>query len=419
MTIESNEERTSQRDQRAFLGELRNHRNALGEFGEGRDQARARKESVTYPKEVSVMYTSTGKYLRQVLLGLLIVLAAALMLAVASARANAAEVKPTQTGSLQELFAATTSAEQSPDPRYLLSHNRTYEQYLYAVKQNIESFWAPRFANAGMNYSAPSLQLFYDTIYMPGCGIRYVSQGPVFCGTYNPYTQTIYWPPWWTDGQGYRIDQYGDFATAFVMAHEEAHNVQYWSGIDLQAPYQELQADCLGGVWANSQYYVGYLENGDIQEALNLAYAIGDDYVGGDHGTPNQRYNALWLGYYYGNSNYCTPDYLSFPASSTLSASTEDHTNPEITGLRPTGRTHDRTPAISATVRDAEGKLVKSYIKLYLDGKKIGRFSYDQGTGKLRYAAGKLGFGKHNVKVVATDIGHNTATKTWSFKVVR
>ena len=93
---------------------------------------------------------------------------------------------------------------------------------------------------------------------------------------------------------------------------------------------------------------------------------------------------------------------------------------PAITNLKPApdSEIRDRTPLITATVRDAQTNLAKTNIKLFVDGESKTTFSYDCSTDKLSYASGQLSFGRHTVKIVATD-GVLSATKSWSFKVVR
>jgi predicted metalloprotease len=104
----------------------------------------------------------------------------------------------------------------------------------------------------------------------------------------------------------------GDFAVAYVIAHEYAHNVQEELGVydgrqGEQARPFELQADCLSGTWANSVFEQGLLESGDIEEALSTALAIGDFEVGSEqhHGTPEERRDALQLGFERGNPSDC------------------------------------------------------------------------------------------------------------------
>lgn len=104
----------------------------------------------------------------------------------------------------------------------------------------------------------------------------------------------------------------GDFAVAYVLAHEYGHNIQQELGIfDNRAtpsaePY-ELQADCFAGTWANSVYRQGHLEPGDLEEATNAALAVGDFDTGNaqHHGSPEQRRDAVLAGFRGGDPSAC------------------------------------------------------------------------------------------------------------------
>ncbi|HEX5851116.1 MAG TPA: hypothetical protein VFY59_18095 [Rubrobacter sp.] len=104
-----------------------------------------------------------------------------------------------------------------------------------------------------------------------------------------------------------------------------------------------------------------------------------------------------------------TPDWQTLP-----------NTRPVITRPRPAPGTEirDATPTVGAVVTDREKNLTKSGIKLVLDGR-ARTFTYEAGTGKISYTSGKLAFGSHTVRVVATDRQGLTATRSWSFKVIR
>jgi len=104
----------------------------------------------------------------------------------------------------------------------------------------------------------------------------------------------------------------GDFAVAYVLAHEYAHNLQQELGIfdnrvTATARPFELQADCLAGTWANSVYAQGELQPGDLEEAANAALAVGDFDVGNaqHHGTPEERRAALLDGFRSGDPPTC------------------------------------------------------------------------------------------------------------------
>jgi predicted metalloprotease len=102
----------------------------------------------------------------------------------------------------------------------------------------------------------------------------------------------------------------GDFAVAYVVAHEYAHNVQEESGVlagRTRALPTELNADCLAGTWGRWEYGQGRMDNGDVQEALDTAVAVGDfDFLSPQHhGTPNERRDALLTGLRSGSPAAC------------------------------------------------------------------------------------------------------------------
>lgn len=102
-------------------------------------------------------------------------------------------------------------------------------------------------------------------------------------------------------------------------------------------------------------------------------------------------------------------------------SSPSPNTAPTISALRPSpgARTRDRTPTISATVRDAQTNLAKRDVLLYVDGRRKTTFSYDRSTDKLRYTSPRLSFARHEVKIVARDPRGPDTVKKWSFKVIR
>lgn len=118
--------------------------------------------------------------------------------------------------------------------------------------------------------------------------------------------------------------QAGDFSVAYVVAHEYAHNLQAELGLIPSAAHPngggypvyktELHADCWAGVWANSAYYEGLLEAGDVEEAFRTTADVGDyDFTdaGGHHGTPAQRVKAFMDGYNSGVPRNCDPYLLT------------------------------------------------------------------------------------------------------------
>jgi hypothetical protein len=97
------------------------------------------------------------------------------------------------------------------------------------------------------------------------------------------------------------------------------------------------------------------------------------------------------------------------------------NTSPSIRRVRPAdgARLHDRTPLIRAIVTDRETDLAKRHIRLYVDGTRISRFSYDQSTGRLAHQAKRLSYGSHKLRIVARDSSGRTAIKATDFRIVR
>jgi predicted metalloprotease len=160
-----------------------------------------------------------------------------------------------------------------------------------------------------------------------GCGPASSATGPFYC----PLDQRVYIDLGFFDELSNRFQAPGDFAQAYVLAHEIGHHVQQELGIeqkvrqesqsnpDEQNPLSvrlELQADCLAGVWARSTYDRGILESGDLQEGLRAAAAVGDDRIQSQtqgrinpetftHGTSEQRSHWLQTGFDSGKLESC------------------------------------------------------------------------------------------------------------------
>ena len=175
-----------------------------------------------------------------------------------------------------------------------------------------EDVWKDLFAKAGKSYREPTLVLFRNQV-QSACGIAGSTSGPFYC----PSDQQLYIDLSFYQELKDRFNAPGDFAMAYVVAHEVGHHVQKLLGIsdkmdrmrqqmnreeyNKYSVMLELQADFLAGVWANhAQQMKNILEAGDIDEALNAANAIGDDrlqketqgYVVPEsftHGTSKQR----------------------------------------------------------------------------------------------------------------------------------
>ena len=195
------------------------------------------------------------------------------------------------------------------------------EDFLSVILADTEDVWHEIFKENGGTYHEAQMTLYQDTT-KTGCGIAQSRMGPFYC----PVDKTVYFDVSFYDDLKSRFGGGGDFALAYVLAHEIGHHVQNELGIikqtnDLRqrlseteynkvSVAQELQADYFAGLFA---YYVkekGYLEEGDIEEAMNAASAIGDDRIqemsGRDvdvdsftHGSSAQRKEAFDLGFKY------------------------------------------------------------------------------------------------------------------------
>ena len=160
-----------------------------------------------------------------------------------------------------------------------------------AVLGSTEDFWTGYFARAGETYAPPTLVMFRGRTSSP-CGTASGATGPFYC----PADKKVYLDLSFFDEMANSLGASGDFAQAYVVAHEVAHHVQDQLGIleqahgamsrrcdaakgeDSVAVRLELQADCLAGLWAGQTVARdGSLEPGDIEEALGAAHAVGDD----------------------------------------------------------------------------------------------------------------------------------------------
>jgi uncharacterized protein len=184
-------------------------------------------------------------------------------------------------------------------------------QFVKVVFADTEDVWTEIFAANNMNYVYPGLVLYTDYVES-GCGTTGSSVGPFYC----PADQKVYIDLSFYQELQDRFAAPGDFAMAYVVAHEVGHHIQTLLGImgdvtEVQSTASEamsneysvrleLQADYLAGVWTHYVNKWDYLEQGDIEEALNAASAVGDDriqqqqmgYVIPDsftHGTSEQR----------------------------------------------------------------------------------------------------------------------------------
>ncbi len=200
--------------------------------------------------------------------------------------------------------------------------------FVSVVLADTEDTWTALFQQTGARYVEPKLVLFTGAV-QSACGHAQAAMGPFYC----PADSKVYLDLSFFQDLARRHDAPGDFAQAYVVAHEVGHHVQNLLGIaekvhatrqrvgekesNLLQVKMELQADCLAGVWAHhAQRSRQVLESGDIEEALAAAAAVGDDrlqqeargYVVPEsftHGSSIQRARWFKAGFRYGQLEYC------------------------------------------------------------------------------------------------------------------
>jgi len=207
----------------------------------------------------------------------------------------------------------------------------TMEQFLTAVTKDVDSYWTKTFKASGLpEPRVGSKWIPAGQTAASACGDADGTLGDS-AAAYCPGDDTIYISekfatdiydgaldralPGSSRGYGKTI---GDFSVAYIVAHEYGHEVQDELGLfdqsDGQIPTMafELQADCYAGTWANSAYQQKRLDDGDVQEALDAALAVGDFDTSnpGHHGTPQQRADAWNSGFESGDPSACS-DYLT------------------------------------------------------------------------------------------------------------
>jgi predicted metalloprotease len=170
-----------------------------------------------------------------------------------------------------------------------LSNNGDMVEFMGAVADDANDLWTDTFQRSGQQYQRAVLVLFTGST-VSGCGPASSETGPFYC----PADQKVYLDTDFFKELSDRFGAPGDFAQAYVIAHEIGHHVQKLTGIEAQVRQLqqqdssrqnelsvklELQADCLAGVWAQSVYQQGDLDPGDVEEGLQAASAVGDDRI--------------------------------------------------------------------------------------------------------------------------------------------
>lgn len=199
--------------------------------------------------------------------------------------------------------------------------------FVGVVVKETEDLWTEVFAASGQDYPEPPVVLFSGSTNT-GCGMADARTGPFYC----PVDSKVYIDLSFYDELHREFGAPGDFAQAYVLAHEVGHHVQNLTGVlpefnqrrqsmsqeqaNAYSVRVELQADCYAGVWANYAGQQNLLDSGDIEEALNAAEQIGDDTLQErmqgyavpktfNHGTSAQRKSWFERGYTSGDPNDC------------------------------------------------------------------------------------------------------------------
>ena len=195
-----------------------------------------------------------------------------------------------------------------------------------AVLASTEDVWKQEFAASALprygqeppsSYSMPTLVVFAGAVGTGGCGNATAAVGPFYC----PADRRLYIDPSFYDDLAQKLRSPGDFAQAYVIAHEVGHHVQNLIGasrLDVRGETRnqvsvrvELQADCLAGVWGHSARSDLAITDADLAEATQAAHSIGDDALGHrdqaqfTHGSSEQRIRWFRRGFDSGDPRQC------------------------------------------------------------------------------------------------------------------
>lgn len=198
--------------------------------------------------------------------------------------------------------------------------------FVVFVLNDADSTWRGILTNQRVSYESPHLVLFRNSTES-GCGYAQSAMGPFYC----PLDEKVYIDLGFYDELKTRFGATGDFAQAYVLAHEIGHHIQHLVGTDAKVrqaqesdPQEgnqysvalELQADCYAGVWAKSTQQRNLLDPGDVDEAMNAASAVGDDRIQQQsgqrvnvdsftHGSAAQRSQWFGRGFQTGDMKAC------------------------------------------------------------------------------------------------------------------
>jgi uncharacterized protein len=211
-----------------------------------------------------------------------------------------------------------------------LDPNDTQGQFINTVTVDVQTFWEQAFEASSQDYPE-TVTVMFENGTQTGCGVASSATGPFYC----PADQKVYLDPGFFDELASRFGAPGDFAQAYVIAHEYGHHVQDVLGTMDQVQQQqtsgnandlsirlELQADCLAGMWAHwvsanpDQSDVESITDEDVREGLNAAAAVGDDRIqeqatgtidkeSWTHGSAEQRMKWFNTGFKQGTLDSC------------------------------------------------------------------------------------------------------------------
>lgn len=228
---------------------------------------------------------------------------------------------------LSAVQSAAPASQAVPKGAYTKDANAVF---VSKILQSTDEVWSDEFAKANGKYTAPPMVL-YEGRTRTACGTGQASAGPFYC----PGDSKVYLDLSFFREMSTKMGAGGDFAQAYVVAHEVGHHVQNLMGIEAKVNSRraqvseaqgnalsvrvELQADCFAGVWAvkaNAKHGGTVLQAGDIEEGMNAAHQIGDDYLqkqaqgyvvpdGFTHGTSAQRMRWFKQGMQTGDWRQC------------------------------------------------------------------------------------------------------------------
>lgn len=230
---------------------------------------------------------------------------------------------------------ALLNGQPATGPAPVTAEDQEAYDFSSVILAETEKTWTDIFAASGQQYT-PAKMVIYTGGTATGCGQGSAAAGPFYC----PVDQSVYLDTTFFSDLSRRFGAPGDFAAAYVIAHEVGHHVQTITGVADQVReaqsrvgqeeqnhlqvMMELQADCYAGLWANhADRTSGLLDDGDIEEGLQAATAIGDDTLQKNagrrvtpesftHGSSAQRVRWFTTGYRSGDVNQC--DTFSAPS---------------------------------------------------------------------------------------------------------